>query len=501
MKNDHNKNNDQNQCFLVVNFIYKNFLKDNTYSNRGNFAAAKYFSDNLTRTIENININLEKNNHDNHDNHDIRIIQDILKSFKVSIVSDTDVKKSKRNTFVNYLMKPEKIVENLATDKLKNLILRNYNYDQTQEYLNNYSEDIIFSKKQNQFNNAVSNGKFFAGLNNLKFFPNFFGMYSTKKTDNKKYNEYNDLSICPPERIGIYYRPEAFQIQSETLIKYVQSLTLNNTEVYILGANPNIQSEYFNYTHTTDANEFFNSIDRLYTTVPCEPGDVLPNHLFEAILNGVEVVVINEAGIIKPTDLYKIPFTKITAGFLELNMLFDFNHQFWDEQDSRIEPYLKQDIEKLRKEAEINYLKGLENEQTNPSNPSDTFNKTDKTDTTKYEYYNNIRNNLVYSPNSKLEGIRETAEYLKASSLRFFIIEFFEYIFKNYYLFTDKQEAYLKETIDTILPNPQLGDYLNFFFTNGDRLIINRIKREILIKYLCEHNFYFIPYKIHFDKK
>ena len=289
------KNQNKNgECFLVVNFIYKNFLKDNGYNNRGNYAAAEYFANNLMKILTNLELILEKREH--------KDIIDILKSFKVSIVSDTTVKNSSRNDYVNYLMKPNKIVEELSNGKLQNLILRNYCYDQTQEYLNLCKEDAIFSKKQNHLNNATSNGKIFAGLNDLKFFLNFFGRYSTKMVDNKKYKDLSDLSILPPERIGIYFRPEAFQIQSETLIKYVQGLTLNNTEVYILGANPNIQSEHFTYIHTTDSNEFYGSIDKLYTTVPCEPGDVLPNHLVEAILNDIEIIVIITAHTL-PKDI------------------------------------------------------------------------------------------------------------------------------------------------------------------------------------------------------
>ena len=467
--NDYLAKNKNGECFLVLNFIYKNFLKDNGYNNRGNYAAAEYFANNLMKILTNLELTLEKREHQD--------IIDILKSFKVSIVSDTTVKNSSRNDHVNYLMKPNKIVEELSNGKLQNLILRNYCYDQTQEYLNLCKEDIIFSKKQNHLNNATSNGKLFAGLNDLKFFLNFFGMYSTKKNDKK----YNDLSILPPERIGIYFRPEAFQIQSETLIKYVQGLTLNNTEVYILGANPNIQSEQFTYTHTTDSNEFYGSIDKLYTTVPCEPGDVLPNHLVEAILNGIEIIVINEDGIIKPSDLYKIPLTSITAGFLELNMLFDFNHQFWDKEDSKNILELKESIEKLKNKAKMNY---------NIHSLKKDLNKY-REESIRYEYYNNINNILTYAPNTELKSIKETAEYLKMSSLRYFIIDLFQYIFENYQLFNDKQEEYLKEVINDVFPKEELGKYLNLFFTNGDRLIINRVKREIITKYFSNSSLNF----------
>ena len=465
------------ECFLVVNFIYKNFLKDNAYSNRGNHAATEYFTNNLMRILTNIELTLEKREH--RENKDII---DILKSFKVSIVSDTTVKNSSRNEHVNYLMKPNKIVEELSNGKLQNLILRNYCYDQTQEYLNLCKEDIIFSKKQNHLNNVASNGKLFAGLNNLKFIPRFFGMYSTKTVDKKcnECSEYNGL-VLPPKRIGIYFRPEAYPTQSETLIKYVKGLTLNNTKVYILGANPNIQSEIFNYIHTTDSNEFYNSIDRLYTTVPCEQGDTLPNHLFQAILNDIEIAVINEDGIIKPSDLYKIPLTSITAGFLELNMLFDFNHQFWNKEDSKNILEFKESIEKLKNKAKANYTIHSLNKDLNKY----------REELTRYEYYNNINNILTYFPNTELKSIKETAEYLKMSSLRYFIIDLFQYIFENYQLFNDEQEEYLKETIDDVFPKEELGKYLNLFFTNGDRLIINRVKREIITKYFSNSSLSF----------
>ena len=468
--NDNLAKNKNGECFLVVNFIYKNFLKDNGYNNRGNYAAAEYFANNLMKILINLELTLEKREH--RENKDII---DILKSFKVAMVSDTTVKNSSRNTYVNYLMKPNKIVEELSDGKLQNLILRNYCYDQTQEYLNLCNEDIVFSKKQNHLNNTTSNGKLFAGLNNLKFFPNFFGMYSTEKIDKKS------DPILPPKRIGIYFRPEAFQTQSETLIRYVQGLILNNTEVYILGANPNIQSEHFTYTHTTDSNEFYGSIDKLYTTVPCEPGDVLPNHLVEAILNDIEIIVINEDGIIKPSDLYKIPLTSITAGFLELNMLFDFNHQFWNKEDSKNILELKESIEKLKNKAKMNYAIHSLNKDLNKY----------REELTRYEYYNNINNILTYFPNTELKSIKETAEYLKMSSLRYFIIDLFQYIFENYQLFNDEQEEYLKETIDDVFPKEELGKYLNLFFTNGDRLIINRVKREIITKYFSNSSLNF----------
>ena len=465
------------ECFLVVNFIYKNFLKDNAYSNRGNHAATEYFTNNLMRILTNIELTLEKREH--RENKDII---DILKSIKVAMVSDTTVKNSSRNTYVNYLMKPNKIIEELSNGELQNLILRNYCYDQTQEYLNLCNEDIIFSKKQNHLNNVASNGKLFAGLNNLKFIPRFFGMYSVETVDKKcnGYNRCNEL-VLPPKRIGIYFRPEAYPTQSETLIKYVKGLTLNNTKVYILGANPNIQSEIFNYIHTTDENEFYNSIDRLYTTVPCEQGDTLPNHLFQAILKDIEIAVINEDGIIKPSDLYKIPLTSITAGFLELNMLFDFNHQFWNKEDSKNILELKESIEKLKNKAKANYTIHSLNKDLNKY----------REELTRYEYYNNINNILTYFPNTELKSIKETAEYLKMSSLRYFIIDLFQYIFENYQLFNDEQEEYLKETIDDVFPKEELGKYLNLFFTNGDRLIINRVKREIITKYFSNSSLSF----------
>ena len=464
--------NKTEECFLVVNFIYKKFFKDNGYNNRGNYAATRYFAYNLMRILTDIESTLEKR--EQRENKDII---NILKSIKVAMVSDTTVKNSSRNTYVNYLMKPNKIIEELSDGNLQNLILRNYCYDQTQEYLNLYKEDTVFSKKQNHLNNAASNGKLFAGLNNLKFIPRFFGIHSTKIVDKK-----HDL-ILPPERIGIYFRPEAYPIQSETLIRYVQGLTLNNTEVYILGANPNIQSKIFNYIHTTDENEFFGSIDRLYTAVPCEQGDTLPNHLFQAILNEVEIVVINEDGIIRPSDLYKIPLTSITAGFLELNMLFDFNHQFWNKEDSENILELKEQIEKLKNKAKANYTIHSLNKDLSKY----------REELIKFEYYNNISNILIYVPNTELKSIKETAEYLKMTSLRYFIIDLFQYIFENYHLFNDEQEEHLKEAIDDVFPKEELGAYLNLFFTNGERLIINRVKREIITKYFSTSSLNFSP--------
>jgi hypothetical protein len=103
-----------------------------------------------------------------------------------------------------------------------------------------------------------------------------------------------------------------------------------------------------------------------------------------------------------------------------------------------------------------------------------------KEELTRYEYYNNVNNILTYFPNTELKSIKETAEYLKMTSLRYFIIDLFQYIFENYQLFNDEQEEHLKEAIDDVFPKEELGAYLNLFFTNGERLIINRVKREII---------------------
>ena len=107
---------------------------------------------------------------------------------------------------------------------------------------------------------------------------------------------------------------------------------------------------------------------------------------------------------------------------------------------------------------------------------------------------------LIYVPNTELKSIKETAEYLKITSLRYFIIDLFQYIFENYQLFNDEQEEHLKEAIDDVFPKEELGKYLNLFFTNGERLIINRVKREIITKYFSTSSLNFSPYKISFDK-
>ena len=77
------------------------------------------------------------------------------------------------------------------------------------------------------------------------------------------------------------------------------------------------------------------------------------------------------------------------------------------------------------------------------------------------------------------------------SSLRYFIIDLFEYIFEHYELFNDRQKTYLKEAIDDILPKEELGVYLDLFFAKGDRLIINKVKREIITKYFSNSSLNF----------
>jgi predicted nucleotidyltransferase len=116
-----------------------------------------------------------------------------------------------------------------------------------------------------------------------------------------------------------------------------------------------------------------------------------------------------------------------------------------------------------------------------------------KEELTRYEYYNNVNNILTYFPNTELKSIKETAEYLKMTSLRYFIIDLFQYIFENYQLFNNEQEEHLKEAIDDVFPKEELGAYLNLFFTNGERLIINRVKREIITKYFSTSSLNFSP--------
>ena len=66
--------NKTEECFLVVNFIYKKFFKDNGYNNRGNHAATRYFAYNLMRILTDLELILEKREHQD--------IINILKSIK-----------------------------------------------------------------------------------------------------------------------------------------------------------------------------------------------------------------------------------------------------------------------------------------------------------------------------------------------------------------------------------------------------------------------------------
>ena len=52
---------------------------------------------------------------------------------------------------VNYLMKPNKIIEELSNGKLQNLILRNYCYDQTQGIFEIFVKKILSLVKAKSF--------------------------------------------------------------------------------------------------------------------------------------------------------------------------------------------------------------------------------------------------------------------------------------------------------------------------------------------------------------
>ena len=78
-------------------------------------------------------------------------------------------------------------------------------------------------------------------------------------------------------------------------------------------------------------------------------------------------------------DIYKTPLNSITAGFLELNLLFDFNHQFWDKRDQQALEQTKELLQNKLNDCIPDPIYQINNES----------------------YYKNILTILDFSPNRK----------------------------------------------------------------------------------------------------
>ena len=440
--------------YPLVNFIFKEFKRENFYSNRGNYSAAKFFSTLLCKSLTRIEDILKMESLDHKNKH--QVLLDIISNIKVSKISSYEINhSSKQNNFKNFI-KDTKVLTRAAEATEEgtegpNLILRNYCYDQVSNVTFLDENDIVFGKLNKALCKVASNGLLYAGLNDLKYIPRFFGYkYNPVGQSILRYRKIsNGLSgLSIPKNVGIYYRPETYPLQSQKLLTYVSSL--KNCKVFILGALPGKDKNLDNFICTTDEKFFYSSIDTFYYTIPEEPGDTLPNCLVHAVLNGIQVNIVDAEKIIRPTDIYKTPLNSITAGFLELNLLFDFNHQFWDKRDQQA---LEQTKELLQ----------------NKINKSQTH----------HNYYENVLCILDFGPNRKNETIQEIAEYLIGISERYFMLELFDFLFKHYIMFSETEIETLKDILNELFPAE------NFNVFNGELIFQEyvKLKRYLLEKY------------------
>ena len=451
--------NQTKNFYPLVNFIFKEFKRENFYSNRGNYSAVEFFSTLLCKSLTRIEdiLKMESLDHKNK----YQVLLDIISNIKVSKISSYEINHCKQNNFKNFI-KNTKVLTRAAEATEEgpegpNLILRNYCYDQVSNVTFLDENDIVFGKLNKALCKVASNGFLYAGLNDLKYIPRFFG-YKYDPVDQSILRDRKNLNglgcFGVPRNVGIYYRPETYPLQSQKLLDYVSSL--KNCKVFILGALPGKDKSLDNFICTTDEKFFYSSIDTFYYTIPEEPGDTLPNCLVHAVLNGIQVNIVDAEKIIRPMDIYKTPLNSVTAGFLELNLLFDFNHQFWDKRDQQA---LEQTKELLQ-----NKIKDCIQDIYQTNNKS---------------YYKNILTILDFSPNRKNETIQEVAEHLIKISERYFVLELFSFLFKQYLMFSETEIETLKDILNELFPAE------NFNVFNGELIFQEyvKLKRYLLEKY------------------
>lgn len=451
--------NQTKNFYPLVNFIFKEFKRENFYSNRGNYSAVEFFSTLLCKSLTRIEdiLKMESLDHKNK----YQVLLDIISNIKVSKISSYEINHCKQNNFKNFI-KNTKVLTRAAEATEEgpegpNLILRNYCYDQVSNVTFLDENDIVFGKLNKALCKVASNGFLYAGLNDLKYIPRFFG-YKYDPVDQSILRDRKNLNglgcFGVPRNVGIYYRPETYPLQSQKLLDYVSSL--KNCNVFILGALPGKDKNLDNFICTTDEKFFYSSIDTFYYTIPEEPGDTLPNCLVHAVLNGIQVNIVDAEKIIRPMDIYKTPLNSVTAGFLELNLLFDFNHQFWDKRDQQA---LEQTKELLQ-----NKIKDCIQDIYQTNNKS---------------YYKNILTILDFSPNRKNETIQEVAEHLIKISERYFVLELFSFLFKQYLMFSETEMETLKDILNELFPAE------NFNVFNGELIFQEyvKLKRYLLEKY------------------
>lgn len=414
--------------YNIINFVYKNFLKENFYSNRSNYFAMLF----SIKTLQNFFIEFIET-YKNEPNKNPLI--DFLEATRICVVpSDLENKafiSRKRNKDFR--------------------ILRNYIYDQTGFYLYSDKDDIIFNKIQNPLKNSLSNGKYYSEFKKISFFPRYYGT-EYKKEKPKHIEDNSEQTIT---NIGIYYKTETEQNEMKTIIDFLKNQDLKNTNVFIMGA-------YFEKPESLNANkviqttlekEFYSNISKFYYTIPVSPGNCLPNSLVHCVLNNTEVVIVKNNKIMCPLDIYETELTEITSGFLEMNLLFDFNHK-----------YLKEP-EKI-----FNIINTLEKKYKETNN----------------EYYLKVLKTLEYFPNNKNLSNMNLAKVLIDISKKYLIKDFFDYLFTKYQGLDEEDNIIkIKKLLNKNNINyPDYLDYLDTEFTKAQELKINRVKKDILKDYL-----------------
>ena len=94
--------NQTKNFYPLVNFIFKEFKRENFYSNRGNYSAAKFFSTLLCKSLTRIEDILKMESLDHKNKH--QVLLDIISNIKVSKISSYEINhSSKQNNFKNFI--------------------------------------------------------------------------------------------------------------------------------------------------------------------------------------------------------------------------------------------------------------------------------------------------------------------------------------------------------------------------------------------------------------
>ena len=85
--------------YPLVNFIFKEFKRENFYSNRGNYSAVEFFSTLLCKSLTRIEDILKMESLDHKNKH--QVLLDIISNIKVSKISSYEINHCKQNNYKN----------------------------------------------------------------------------------------------------------------------------------------------------------------------------------------------------------------------------------------------------------------------------------------------------------------------------------------------------------------------------------------------------------------